>query len=65
MLRIIFRHNDITCILERAIISHRSPIFQFAVCSKIQLIDFERQVKSGAIDIRPKVQNPYEFIGPK
>ena len=64
-IRIIFRHNDITCRFERAIISHRSTLFQFAVCSKIQLIDFERQVKSGSIDILPKVQNPYEFIRPK
>lgn len=62
-IRIIFRnHNDITCIFERVYGMHRSTLFQFAVDSKILLIDFERQVKSGTIDILPKVQNPYEFI---
>ena len=66
VIRIIFRnHNDITCIFEREYGMHRSTLFQFAVDSKILLMDFERQVKSGSIDILPKVQNPYEFIGPK
>lgn len=65
-IRIIFRnHKDITCIFERVIGFHISTLFQFTVNSKIQLMDFERQVKSGTIDIRPKVQNPYEFIRPK
>lgn len=65
-IRIIFRnHKDITCIFERVIGLHRSTLFQFSVDSKILLMDFERQVKSGTIDIRPKVQNPYEFIRPK
>ena len=62
-IRIIFRnHNDITCIFARDYGAHRSTLFQFAVDSKIQVMDFERQVKSGTIDILPKVQNPYGFI---
>ena len=62
-IRIIFRnHNYITCIFERDYGVHRSTLFQFAVDSKIQLMDFERQVKSGTLAILPKVQNPYEFI---